>query len=153
MSKFAKANKFQKCIFSVILGLRADKEDLKRLKAVFETIDKDMDGSLSYKEIEAAEKTLKGELKIQGKWKDIMKQCDLDGDGKIDFHEFFTAAVNHQKAMTDENLSYAFNMFDTNGDGSIDIEEFRNALPSAARMQSKNNSYTSQSTASTDRDD
>ena len=53
-----------------------------------------MDGSLSYKEIMASESILK-KLKLGNKWQDVMRQCDLDGDGKIDFHEFFTAAVNH----------------------------------------------------------
>ena len=92
-------------------------------------MDLDNDGSLTYKEIIAAEKTLK-EFKIGGKWQDIIKKCDLDGDGKIDFHEFFTAAVDHQKVITKQNLKYAFETFDTNGDGNIDIDEFKSALPS-----------------------
>jgi Ca2+-binding EF-hand superfamily protein len=75
------------------MGLRADKADLKELKISFEQMDVDKDGSLSYQEIMGAEKQLK--TKLGGKWKEVMKQCDLDGDGKIDFHEFFTAAVNH----------------------------------------------------------
>jgi len=92
-------------------------------------MDTDNDGALTYKEIQAAEKTLKS-FKIGGKWQDIMKQCDLDGDGKIDFHEFFTAAVNHQKVLTKQNLKFAFETFDINGDGSIDIDEFKTSLPS-----------------------
>ena len=57
----------------------------------------------------------------------------MDGDGRIDFHEFFTAAVDHQKVITKQNLKYAFETFDTNGDGSIDIDEFKHALPSSSR--------------------
>lgn len=109
--------------------MRADKDDLKRLKVAFQSMDTDNDGSLTTKEIMAAEKTLKT-FKIGGKWQDIIKQCDLDGDGKIDFHEFFTAAVDHQKVITKQNLKYAFDTFDTNGDGTIDIDEFKTALPS-----------------------
>lgn len=95
-------------------------------------MDKDGDGSLSYREIEASEKEL-AEFNFKGKWKEIVKQCDLDGDGRIDFHEFFTAAVNKQKTITRENLKYAFDTFDTNGDGNIDIEEFKTALPSTRK--------------------
>ena len=58
-----------------------------------------------------------------------MKQCDLDGNGKIDFQEFVTAAIDHQKLVTSENIKMAFNAFDTNKDGFIDINELKEALP------------------------
>jgi calcium-dependent protein kinase len=67
---------------------------------------------------------------MKGKWKDVIKECDLNGDGRIDFHEFFTAAVDKQKIITKENLQIAFNTFDTDGNGTLDIEEFKTALPS-----------------------
>ena len=54
---------------------------------------------------------------------------DLDGDGTIDFQEFITAATDHQKILTEENIKYAFNTFDLDGDGSITINEFLRALP------------------------
>ena len=38
------------------------------------------------------------------KWDEILRKCDLDGDGRIDFHEFFTAALNYQKIITKENI-------------------------------------------------
>ena len=112
------------------MGLKGDKEDLANLKIAFKEMDTDMDGSLSLQEIEAAQGKLK-KLGIKlGKYQYIMKQCDLDGDGKIDFHEFFTAAVDHKKVLTKQNLTAAFQIFDTNGDGEIDIDEFKLALPS-----------------------
>jgi calcium-dependent protein kinase len=54
----------------------------------------------------------------------IFTSCDLDGNGSIDFSEFYTAAVNHQKLLTKDNIRKAFDTFDVNGDGIIDIEEF-----------------------------
>ena len=70
-------------------------------------MDTNQDGTLSLDEIKQAESKLKS-FKIGGKWQDVLKQCDLDGDGKIDFHEFFTAAIDHKKVLTKQNLAYAF---------------------------------------------
>ena len=131
LKDFSKATKFQKTIMSVLCGLKADKDELKKMKVAFMQMDTNQDGTLSMEEIKEAESKLKG-LKIGNKWQDVLKQCDLDGDGKIDFHEFFTAAIDHKKVLTKQNLSYAFQTFDTNGDGSIDIEEFKVALPSSS---------------------
>jgi Ca2+-binding EF-hand superfamily protein len=33
-------------------------------------------------------------------WENIFKEIDLDGDGKIDFDEFFAASVDHRKILT-----------------------------------------------------
>ena len=63
-------------------------------------MDTDKDGTLSIEEIKAAEATLKT-LKLGSKWNDVLSKCDLDGDGEIDYQEFLTAAVNHQKVLTD----------------------------------------------------
>jgi len=76
------------------MGLRADKDELNHLQLAFKQMDVDNDGTLSLDEIKAAEKKL-GLMKLGNKWKDVLKKCDLDGDGKIDFQEFFTAAVDH----------------------------------------------------------
>lgn len=34
-----------------------------------------------------------------GSWNEVLKNCDLDGDGKIDYNEFFVACVNHKNAL------------------------------------------------------
>jgi calcium-dependent protein kinase len=96
-------------------------------------MDVDGDGHISKEEFIAAEKKVKGAIKLGDKWDDIMKNCDLDGDGKIDFQEFYTAAVSHQKIITKANIKYAFDCFDVNGDGSIDVEEFKTILPTNYR--------------------
>jgi len=59
----------------------------------------------------------------------VFKQVDLDGDGRIDFHEFMTGAIDHQKTLTKKNLEFLFNIFDENHDGIIELEEFKHSLP------------------------
>jgi len=51
----------------------------------------------------------------------VFKQVDLDGDGRIDFHEFMTGAIDHQKTLTKKNLEFLFNIFDENHDGIIEL--------------------------------
>ena len=57
----------------------------------------------------------------------------MDGDGRLDFHEFIAGAVEHQKILTKKNLQYMFKLFDANNDGVIELDEFKNALPTQYR--------------------
>ena len=96
-------------------------------------MDTDNDGHLTIAELEAARSQVHSLKLGDTKWIEVLKNCDLDGDGKIDFSEFYTAAIDHQKVLTKENIEYAFRTFDTNGDGTLDITEFKSALPSNYR--------------------
>ena len=112
-----------------MLGLVADKDELKDVKNVFYTLDENMDGNLCSHDIKEANLKLerRGSSK---KWGKVLEECDLDGDGQVDFHEFHIAAVNHQKVMTRENLRIAFDVLDKDHSGAIDINELKMALPS-----------------------
>jgi len=57
-------------------------------------------------------------------WGKIIEQCDINGDGFIDFQEFVSACVNRQRITTAENVKVAFNILDYNRDGKISIEDF-----------------------------
>ena len=48
---FSKATKFQKTVTSILMGLKAEKTDLKELKHAFYQIDKNQDGTLSRNEL------------------------------------------------------------------------------------------------------
>ena len=50
-------------------------------------------------------------------WSELIHQLDTNQDGKIDYGEFITAAVNRARLLNEENLRIAFNMFDKDGNG------------------------------------
>lgn len=55
-----------------------------------------------------------------------MKIVDSDGDGKIDYIEFVTAAIDHRALLNKENITAIFDMLDQNGDGNISMDELKN---------------------------
>ena len=58
-------------------------------------------------------------------FKKIMKSCDSNGDGRIDYAEFIQATIHHKSLMNDETIKSAFSMFDLNGDGQISRDELK----------------------------
>ena len=45
-------------------------------------------------------------------WDKMVNAMDTDGDGKIDYTEFITAAYNRELLLSQQNLQIAFKMFD-----------------------------------------
>ena len=58
MQKFAQANDLQKSMVNLLVGLKGDKEELAKLKNVYQIFDADRDGYLKFKEIQQANKKL-----------------------------------------------------------------------------------------------
>ena len=76
-----------------------------------------------------------GTLKAQASdWEELVEQLDINGDGKIDYQEFITAAVNRAKLINDQNLEMAFKMFDQDGNGQISIAELKNVFQGCHKM-------------------
>ena len=88
------------------------------------TIDKNGDGYLSLEEIQSA--VDKVDLKVD--CIELLKQCDTDENGYVNYSEFLAATVNRTEAYTKENLKNTFRRFDKNNDGVISLEELRAAI-------------------------
>lgn len=50
---------------------------------------------------------------------DIFKMIDFDKDGMINYSEFLAATVDKKKALTMQNLWFAFHHFDVENSGYI----------------------------------
>ena len=105
------------------------------MSKAFKALHIDKNGIITLNELDYAQGKLAEltQFSIRGSLEEVFKAADLDGDGKIDFHEFFAAAIDHKKILTEANVESLFKTFDTNEDGKLDVNEFRTALPTNYR--------------------
>ena len=54
-----------------------------------------------------------------------MNSLDKNCNGVIDYTEFLTAAADKEQLLCEQNLQFAFKMFDSDKNGSISKEELR----------------------------
>eukprot|EP00358_Blepharisma_japonicum_P007386 CAMPEP_0202943240 /NCGR_PEP_ID=MMETSP1395-20130829/3605_1 /ASSEMBLY_ACC=CAM_ASM_000871 /TAXON_ID=5961 /ORGANISM="Blepharisma japonicum, Strain Stock R1072" /LENGTH=134 /DNA_ID=CAMNT_0049640445 /DNA_START=1138 /DNA_END=1538 /DNA_ORIENTATION=+ len=92
------------------------------------TLDADGDGQLSREELIAGAEIL--DLPLKFDVETILKNCDLDGDGFINYNEFLTASIDWKTTLTRKKLEAAFRAFDLDGNGVIELDELRKMLGS-----------------------
>lgn len=71
-----------------MMGETADMLGLKELQSAFVQFDLDGDGNINQDEMKEAVKSLLGEKLKKGELEEILKELDINADGKIDFEEF-----------------------------------------------------------------
>jgi len=113
--------KLQQATLMYIVTQLTSKKEKEELQKTFNALDENGDGKLSRAElIQGYTKTF-NDPEIAAKEVDrIMKAVDVDGSGFIDYSgtihdlsiEFLLATVNKQKAVSQENLKKAFQLFD-----------------------------------------
>ncbi|CAG9313378.1 unnamed protein product [Blepharisma stoltei] len=127
LGTFRAGNKLEKSILTFITSQVFGEKEEAELAELFKALDANGDGKLSQEEL------LNGYHQL--KWsspeevKEIMKKCDTDGSGFIDFTEFITAATNWNQILQKEQLISAFKMYDTSGDGQLSLDELKNGIP------------------------
>jgi len=105
--------------------LSADSE-LKELSKHFVALDQNGDGQLSQTELSKVFKT--SGLAYKYDFKSILKNCDYNHNGKIDYTEFITATTNWKKKLSKEKLESVFDLYDEDNNGKISIEEIKNFI-------------------------
>ena len=97
------------------------------LKMIFDALDEEKDGEIELKEF-LSEMKNKFDIIIPLKeMEQIIKQVDLDYDGKVQFSEFLIATCNKRILFREHNLRECFKYMDANGDGVVtesDLKEF-----------------------------
>uniref|UniRef100_A0A0G4FA06 non-specific serine/threonine protein kinase n=1 Tax=Chromera velia CCMP2878 TaxID=1169474 RepID=A0A0G4FA06_9ALVE len=130
LRSFKKQNLMKKAALSVI-AKHLGERDVERMKAVFEEVDSDGSGTLSFEEIRKGLQAV-GMEELPDDLDDLLNQVDADGSGQIDYSEFLAASMERKAYASEEACWSAFRVFDLNGDGRITKEELQKVLESGS---------------------
>ena len=104
-------------------------ERRKEYADAFEMFDKDKDGSITAKELVNVIESLFGQKPSMDEISAMIKDVDLNQDGKIGLDEFMTLMEkNSPDTQTEEEVINAFRVFDKEGNGLIATAELKHIM-------------------------
>ena len=112
----------------------ASEDEKAEAQETFNFFDKDRDGKISLDELKNMVMLLSGETATEEGINEMLKNVDLNGDGEIDFEEFYAAMKKDSITVTEE-LEEAFKVFDKDNDGFLSTDELRKIMK--GRMNKK----------------
>ena len=129
---YSNSNKFRKAVLTFIAS-RLSEEEIKHIKEVFQNLDTDNDGKLSFEEMKkGAEMT--GEIKIEFN-EEIFKAIDTDHSGSVEYTEFISSCLEKNLYLNEAKLKDAFKLFDSDNSGKISIKEIEKILHSSNKTK------------------
>lgn len=119
MKNYTQSNKFKKAVLTFIASRLKD-DEIKILKEIFMSLDKNNDGFLSYSEIKEGVSKLNH---TSSNLEEIFAHLDTDRSGSINYTEFLAATIDHRIYLKNERLYEAFRSFDKDNSGKISVKE------------------------------
>ncbi|XP_061350152.1 calcium-dependent protein kinase 29-like isoform X3 [Gastrolobium bilobum] len=126
LKQFRAMNKMKKLALKVIAE-NLSEEEIIGLKQMFNNMDTDRSGTITYEELKSGLSRLGSKLS-ESEIKQLMDAADVDQSGTIDYQEFITATINRHKLEKEDILFKAFQYFDKDNNGYITRDELRQAL-------------------------
>lgn len=120
------SDKLRQAALSYIATQLTTVKETEEIRRLFIAMDENGDGRLSKEEVFASLSKFK--LKHVNVER-IMRDCDSDKSGYIDYTEFLTASLNWQRTLDDVQIETAFAAFDEDKDGRIDMKELQQIFP------------------------
>ena len=114
---------FKELIVKYIVSYIIDKDQLERYKLIFNEIDIDKDGEVSYREL-----TSYYEAKQHKKNKEFLKAVERSFTGNLDIYKFVQAALGDAEIISRKVLKKTFTSLDEDSDGFISAWEIRSKL-------------------------
>ncbi len=118
MKSYTQANKFKKAVLTFIASRLKD-DEIKNLKDIFSSLDKNNDGTLTFDEIKDGCSKLNSNLNFE----EIFNSLDTDRSGCINYTEFIAATIDQAIYLKNERLFEAFKSFDKDKSGKISVKE------------------------------
>lgn len=133
---FTCVGKMKKVALTVIAN-QMNEKDIEDLRATFKMLDKNGDGTLTFRELEDVMKEHK--VKLPEDLVQNLAKLDTDGSGSIDYTEFIAATMTNRQYMKKEVVWAAFRTFDKDGDGQITKAELRDMLKDSGNSSTLEN--------------
>lgn len=135
LKAFRVTSVMQKAVLSYMASHIISKEEEKKLREIFVTLDQKHNGFLTIEELAEGYLLLfKGDIAAAKKEaKETMKRLDINNNGTIDYNgilsykpvEFLMANLHRNNCINERNLKIAFDFFDENKDGNISAAELQ----------------------------
>lgn len=123
MRNFQYLNMLQKAAITA-LAWRANDDDTKHLRQIFEALDRDGNGHITVQELRGAIETQGVQLPTDFNF----NQLGTDGNETIEYTEFLAAALDQKKILKEEVIWEAFKVFDHDGSGTVTKKELLKIL-------------------------
>jgi len=131
LAKFSKGDKFQQGIITFIIHSLGQDEETSALGNLFATLDSSGDGKLTAAELLEGLQIVFGLDPAAVNAESVMAAMDVDKDGRIDYSEFLSATMNHEKLLNNDNLAKVFHYLDVDNNGEVSYEELLSKLDAA----------------------
>jgi len=126
LKNYKNNNKLKKAVLTFIASRLKD-DEIKSLTDIFNSLDKNKDGTLTLEEVrEGMDKLGFKDKNID--IEEIFKSIDTDRSGVINYTEFIASTMDQKLYLKEEKLYEAFKTFDKDGSGKISIEELKQIL-------------------------
>ena len=125
LKKYCIENKLKKAVLTFIATRLKDNE-IEHLKEVFNELDINKDGILTFEEMKNGLCTAFSDCKYN--IEELFRNFDTDNTGTVGYTEFIAATIEQYTYMKQEKLLEAFKTFDKDNSGKISKEEIKNTL-------------------------